>query len=72
MNMIEHTSRVMSDHDLAVLGLQYVAYVKPVTIDGNAAYSIHAADGTEIAVLGNRDVALAAIRQHDMEPVCLQ
>ena len=35
-------------------------------------WRVDAADGTEIAVLGNRDVALAAIRQHDMEPVCLQ
>jgi len=66
------TSRIMSDHDLAVLGLQHVAYVKPVTVEGSAAYSIHAADGTEIAVLGNHDVAVATIRHHDMEPICLQ
>lgn len=72
MNTIEHSRvRVMSDHDLAVLGLQYVAYVKPVTVGGDTAYSIHAADGTEIAVIGDRDVALATIRQHDMEPVCV-
>ncbi len=66
------TSRIMSDYDLAVLGLEYVAYVKPVTVEGNAVYSVHAADGTEIAVLGNRDIAVATIRHHDMEPVCLQ
>ena len=65
-------SRIMSDYDLAVLGLQHVAYVKPVTVEGSAAYSVHAADGTEIAILGNRDIAMATIRHHDMEPVCLQ
>lgn len=74
-NAIENTgtenARVMSDHDLAVLGLQYVAYIKPVQVDGEAAYSVHAADGTEIAVLDNRDVALATIRQNDMQPVCV-
>ncbi|HEX9808458.1 MAG TPA: DUF1150 family protein [Alphaproteobacteria bacterium] len=70
MNTIEN-SRIMSDKDLATLGLQYVAYVKSVTVRGRVAYSIHAADGTEIAVLGDRDVALATIRQHDMEPVCV-
>lgn len=62
---------VMSDHDLAILGLQHVAYVKPVQVDGEDAYSIHAADGTEIAVLEDREVAFATIRQHDMQAVCV-
>lgn len=62
---------LMSDHDLAILGLQHVAYVKPVQVDGAAAYSIHAADGTEIAVLDDRDVAFATIRQHDLQAVCV-
>ena len=64
-------SRIMSDYDLAVLGLEYVAYVKPMKVEGNAVYSVHAADGTEIAVLGNRDIAVATICHHNMEPVCL-
>jgi hypothetical protein len=70
MEVKEH-NRIMSDHDLAVLGLQFVAYVKPVAFQGSKVYSIHAADGTEIAVLDDRDVALAAIRSHDLEPVCV-
>lgn len=70
MDRIAHC-RIMSDHDLAILGLQYVAYVKPIDVRGEPAFSIHAADGTEIAVLGNREIALATIRQHDMEPVCV-
>lgn len=68
MNLIANT-RIMSDRDLADLGLQSVAYVKCVRVGDGAAYSIHAADGTEIAVLGNRDVAFATIREHDMEAV---
>lgn len=68
MNIISET-RIMSDQDLAALGLQSVAYVKRVEVGDGSAYSIHAADGTEIAVLGSRDVAFATIREHDMEAV---
>lgn len=71
MTMLDE-SRIMSDQDLAMLGLEYVAYVKAVEVEGRAAFSIHAADGTELAVLGNHDVAVATIRSHDMEPVRLQ
>ena len=59
----------MSDQDMAILGLQDVAYVKPVVVDGQDAYSIHAADGTTIAIMADREVAVATIRQHDLEPV---
>lgn len=68
MNTMGQT-RIMSDRDLAALGLQSVAYVKRVVVGEAPAYSIHAADGTEIAVLGDRDVAFATIREHDMEAV---
>ena len=68
MNMNDQ-SRIITDQDLEGLGLQSVAYVKSVQIEGQAVFSIHAADGTEIAILGNRDVAFATIREHDMEAV---
>lgn len=69
MTAMHQHSPVMSDHDLAALGLQEVAYVKPIFVEGNTAYAVHAADGTEIAVLANRDIAFAAIRQNDLRPV---
>jgi hypothetical protein len=62
-------SPIMSDRDMAALGLQEVAYVKPVSTANGVAYAVHAADGTEIAVMANRDVAFAAIRQNDLRPV---
>jgi hypothetical protein len=61
--------RAISTHDLAALGLQDVAYIKRVTVDGKTAYAVHAADGTPIAVLANREVAYVAVRQHELEPV---
>ena len=61
--------RQITPKDLAALGLSHVAYVKPVTVEGRIAYSIHAADGTEMAVMADREVAFSAIRVHDLEPV---
>ena len=46
-----------------------LAYVKRITADGRIAYSVHAADGTEIAVMADRATACAAVRQHDLEPL---
>ena len=46
-----------------------VAYTKAIEIEGVSAYAIHASDGTEFAVVANRDVVFATVCQHDMEPV---
>jgi hypothetical protein len=43
-----------------------IAYVKPVVVNGAAGFAIHAADGTAMAIAGDRDVAVAAIHQHEM------
>jgi hypothetical protein len=58
----------ISPDQLAKLGVSQVAYVKEVTVDGNQAFAIHAADGTPMAVTTDRDVAVAAILQHEMLP----
>ena len=60
--------RNLSQIDLGRLGLQQIAYVKPVMINGVNAFAIHAADGTPMAVAQNADLALAAIVQHEMLP----
>jgi len=59
----------ISPQDLMILGLQEVAYLKPVVVEGKTAYAVHAADGREVAIMANRDVALAAIRQNELEPL---
>jgi hypothetical protein len=60
--------RKLSPADLGRLGLQQIAYVKPVVVNGTHAFAIHAADGTPMAVAPDRTVALAAIVQHEMVP----
>jgi hypothetical protein len=61
--------RQLSQRELGLLGIEDFAYVKPVVVDGAGAFAVHAADGSQIAVLGNRELAFAVVRQHDMEPV---
>jgi hypothetical protein len=58
--------RHISTEQLAQLGLQQIDYVKPIVVNGSAAFAIHAADGTPMAIADDRDVAMAAIRQHEM------
>ena len=60
--------RKLSAEQFAQLGVSRVAYVKPVVINGAAGFAIHAADGTPMAVAGDREVAIAAIVQHEMMP----
>jgi hypothetical protein len=60
--------RHLSVEDLARLGVSQIAYVKPVMMNGTPAFAIHAADGTPMAVTGNREVAISAIIQHEMLP----
>ena len=59
----------LAARDFRTLGLEQLAYVKPVTVDGEAAFAVYAADGTEIAVMADREIACAAVRQHDLEPL---
>ncbi len=60
--------RHLSAEQLAQLGLQQIAYVKPVVANGSQCFAIHAADGTPMALADSRDVAVAAIMQHEMVP----
>jgi hypothetical protein len=61
--------RHLSQQQLAALGVSHIAYVKAVMVNGVQGFAIHAADGTPMAVAGNRDVAIAAVMQHEMLPL---
>jgi len=58
--------RHLSEQQLAALGVSRIAYVKPVMVNGVQGFAIHAADGTPMAIAGDRDVAVAAVVQHEM------
>jgi hypothetical protein len=61
--------RSISLQDFARLGADEVAYLRPVIMNGATAFSIHAADGTPIGAAPSAQLAAAAIRQHEMEPM---
>jgi hypothetical protein len=56
---------------LAQLGVSHIAYVRPLLMQGAEAFAICAADGTQMAIATDRDVAEAAIREHEMVPVAV-
>jgi hypothetical protein len=60
--------RNLTAEQLANLGMSQIAYVKPVLVNGAVAYAIHAADGTPMALAGDRDLAVAAILEHELMP----
>jgi hypothetical protein len=59
----------LSSQAFAALGLQDVAYVKPVERAGKTVIAVHAADGTEIALAETRELAMAFVRQNELEPL---
>lgn len=61
--------RHLSPRQLAQLGVSELAYVKPVLANGTMAFAIHGADGTPMAIAPELDIAMMAIRQHEMVPV---
>ena len=60
--------RHITQDQLQQLGLSQLAYVKPVMLNGAAMFAIHGADGSPMAVAEDRNLALAAIVQHEMIP----
>ena len=64
-----HDVRSISVQDLALLGLQNLAYLRAATVDGTPGFAIFAADGTRLAFAPTRAQAVAAVREHDLEPV---
>jgi len=59
----------MSEHAFAMLGVEEVAYIREVTVDGASAWAIVGADGASLALAPNRDLAFAAALQADRTPV---
>lgn len=59
----------LSQQDFLLLGINDIAYVKKEQRDGKQVFVIHSADGNAITALADHDVAFAAVRQNDMEPL---
>ena len=61
--------RRMTAREFYAWGVQDVAYVKTVTENGVIAWAAYAADGTRLGLMPSRELAFAALKQHNLEPV---
>ena len=68
MNAVENDSRIANEQ-FARLGTPRLAYIKTVIVDGEGRYEVHGADGQVLAVMDDRDIAIATVKQHDMVPM---
>ncbi len=69
LSKAELMKKALLTGDFGNFGVEDIAYVKSVTVDGQKLYAIHAADGTPLTVVaGGRDLAFATVVQHDMAP----
>lgn len=59
----------LSARDFALWGIEDLAYVKSVVVEGEQSFAIHGADGRELAVVSGRESAFAAVIQNDMAPL---
>ncbi len=67
--LTEHTMKTLTPAEWQASMVNQVAYIKSVVENGQPAFSVHAADGTQLAIISDRDTAFAAVRSHDLEPV---
>jgi hypothetical protein len=63
--------RALSPQDLLMLGIKEMAYVKDVEVDGETAVALFAANGQQIAVMEDRQTAVAAAWQNGLAPMTL-
>ena len=68
LSKLELLRKNLSSQDFTSFGVDDIAYVKSVMVDGQRVHAIHAADGTPLTVVSERDLAFATVRQHDMSP----
>ncbi len=61
----------MTNGDFAVFGNGEFAYIRQVSVNGEDAFAVHSADGLTLAVINDRDVAVAVVRQNELEPLSL-
>jgi len=58
-----------SEMEFAYWGVKDFAYIRRVLIDGQPAIAVHAANGTQLAVLETLAAAQVAVLRSDMEPL---
>ena len=66
----EHLKK-LSPQDFLSYGVQNIAYVREIHVDGRDGCEVHAADGTPLSVMDSLEEALHIIRHNDLESAIL-
>jgi hypothetical protein len=61
--------RALTPNDLLVLGMKNMAYMKDMEVDGETVVGLFAANGQQIAVVEDRETAVAAAWQNGLAPM---
>lgn len=67
---LEHNK--LEDIMMAMVGLETMAYIKPVLLEGAVTYAVFAADGTQLATFETEEKAYYNAVKHNLEPVSIQ
>jgi hypothetical protein len=77
VNNVRDFLKGLSSHDFLRIGMNEIAYVRPLAVAGaftgdeKKAFAVYAADGTQLSVLDSMDMAMATLRHNDLLPVTL-
>ena len=56
--------RDISAHDLAMLGADDLAYVRPILLENETLFAVNSADGRQIAVADDMETALLSAQEY--------
>lgn len=59
----------LSQKDFLNIGMDQIAYIRPLKLHADEFYAVHAADGTPISVVNSMDSALASVKSSEMHAV---
>jgi hypothetical protein len=62
----------LEDLMMAMVGLETMAYIKPVSEGAFTSYAVFAADGTQLAIFESEEKAYYNAVKHNLAPVSLQ
>lgn len=56
---------------MAMVGVETMAYIKPVSDGNEPGFAVFAADGTQLAVFPTEESAFYTARQNNLDPVSI-
>ena len=67
--MTDGSAWQITEMELARLGTEYIAYIRPVHIDNKMQFMLMPGDGSELCVTPNYQIAIVATLENDFESV---